>query len=351
MTITELGASITEPTTILLRAPNWVGDVVMATPAMRAVRGRFPDAEITMVARQSVAPVLRGGAWFDKLVVCERGGGMAMLRNVRQLRGTRWDMAIVMPNSFSAALTVRLAGAARRIGYARDGRSFLLTDALPRPHDARGKFRPTYMVDFYLGLADCAGADISDRRPALNFTDEDVARATTILEGQGISPDEKLFLLHPGAAYGPAKRWPSAHFALLADMLHEAHGARIALVAGPNEREAIDAISAAARVPIADLTRCGIDLHLLKCVMARSQLLVSTDSGPRHYGIALGVPTVCVMGPNHPEYSTSDLAHDHVVQLNVPCGPCQAKVCPRDHCCMNDLMPEMVRDACTAALR
>ncbi len=321
----------------------------MATPAMRAVRGQFPDADITMVARQSVAPVLRGGRWFDRLVVCKRGA-LAVLRNVRQLRSTRWDMAIVMPNSFSSALTVRLAGAARRIGYARDGRSFLLTDALPRPHDARGKFRPTYMVDFYLALAECAGADISDRRPELIFTQQDAAAADAILEGQGISRGEKLFLLHPGAAYGPAKRWPVAHFARLAEMLHEDHAARIALVAGPNERETIDSISAASRVPIVDLTRCGIDLHLLKCVMARSQLLVSTDSGPRHYGIALGVPTVCVMGPNHPEYSTSSLPHDHVAQLDVPCGPCQEKVCPRDHCCMNDLTPEIVRDVCRAAV-
>jgi lipopolysaccharide heptosyltransferase II len=334
---------------ILLRAPNWVGDVVMATPTMRAVRRRFLNAEITMVARAGVAPVLRGGTFFDRLLVCKRGA-LALLQNVRQLRGTRWDLAIVMPSSFRSALTLRLAGAARRIGYARDGRSFLLTDAVPRPRDEHGRFRPTYMVDFYLALAARAGADIDDRRPELSFTEQDAARTEGILQDQGIAPAEKLFLLHPGAAYGPAKRWPTAHFARLAELLHEEHAARIAVVAGPAERELVQDLLAESRAEIVDLTDCGIDLHLLKCVVARSRLLVSTDSGPRHYGIALGVPTVCVMGPNHPEYSTSDLPHDHVVQLDVPCGPCQKRVCPRDHCCMNDLTAEMVGEVCRKAV-
>jgi heptosyltransferase-2 len=238
---------------------------------------------------------------------------------------------------------------ARRVGYARDARSILLTDALLRP-TKEGRFQPTYMVDYYLELCRAAGIREDGREMALPYSDDDARRAERILEQQGLIRDRPLLLLHPGAGYGPSKRWPVERWARLAEHLDDRFGAQIALVAGPAERAAVLRIRDGSRAAITDLTDCGVDLHLLKCVVARSGLLVTTDSGPRHYGVALGVPTVCVMGPTHPGYSTSSRPHDHVVRLDVDCGPCQRRRCPRDHRCMADITAEMVLEACDRAL-
>lgn len=337
---------------ICIRAPNWVGDVVMATPFFLCVRQQLPDAHITLVIRKKVAAVLRNAPWFDKAVVFDEtsnGRIGAFIDAVRRLRKTRIDSAFVLPNSFSSALMMRLAGARRIIGYRRDSRSFLLTDAISRP-SAGGEFRPTYMVDYYLALAERADLRACAREIRLHYSDADRKKTDRMLHSQGIAPGGEFFLMHPGAGYGPAKRWDDVKFARLAEMLHAETGATPAVIGAPSERDHLNAIAISARIPIVDLTSCGIDLHLLKCVVARSMLLITTDSGPRHYGVALGIPTVCIMGPNHPGYSTCDRANDIVVRLDVDCGPCQRKRCPRDHRCMEDITPEMVFEACFKAL-
>jgi len=340
------------PQRIGIRAPNWVGDVVMATPVLRAVRERFPAACVTLVVRKGLERIVHGAPWFDECIVYGPRGmrsAGAFLPTVRALRRPRCALALVLPNSFSSALMFRLAGARRRVGYARDARSFLLTDALPRP-SRDGRFRPTYMVDFYLALCEAAGIETERRDPELPFSGADAEAAGAVLDRRGIRPADPLVLLHAGAAFGPAKRWPLSRFARLAEWIADECGARVAVIGGRNEVAAAAEVAREARVPIVDLTDCGIDLHLLKPVVARSRLLVTTDSGPRHYGIALGVPTVCLMGPTHPGYSTSGRPHDRLVRVDVPCGPCQRRACPLDHRCMERLTVEMVAEACRAAL-
>ncbi len=337
---------------ICVRAPNWVGDVVMATPALRAVRRAAPSARVTVVIRERVEPVLRDCPWFDGKIVYrpqDRWAPREFLRVSGEVRSGACQLGLILPNSFSSALMFWLGGVERRAGYKRDNRSLLLTDALPRPSE-RGEFKPTYMADYYLGLCEHVGIPAAGRRTELFYRRSDVAQTRRILADQGIPPGRELFLMHPGAGYGPSKRWPTARFARLAELLEAEYGARVALIAGRAERQTVDRIKDASAADIADLTACGIDLHLLKSVVARSSLLVSTDSGPRHYGIALGIPTVCVMGPTHPDYSTTNLPHDRLVRLDVDCGPCQRKVCPRDHRCMEEISAEQVLEACRDAL-
>jgi len=336
---------------VCIRAPNWVGDVVMATPAFRAVRHALPRARVTLVVQASVEPVLRGAPWFDETIVYRPDGVAAgeFLRCVGRLRWPRQQIGLVLPNSFSSALMFRLAGVRRRVGYVRDMRGFLLTDAVPRSGED-GRFKPTYMVDYYLALCRQIGLTAAGRQMELPYSDSDMARARALLSGQGLELDAPLFLMHPGAGYGPSKRWPNDSFARLAETLHSEFGAQVALIAGPAEKENVAAIIARSQARVADLTCCGIDLHLLKCVVALSNLLVTTDSGPRHYGVALGVPTVCLMGPTHPDYSTGTQPNDHVLRVEVDCGPCQLKACPRDHRCMEDITPEMAAHACADAL-
>ena len=340
--------------TVCVRAPNWVGDVVMATPALRCIRSAFPDSRIVVVVRDSVAPVLRGAPWFDRIIPypCPRPGLAAtasFLRCVGAVRAERAGLGLILPNSFSSALMFLLAGVSRRAGYIRDARRCLLTAAVERP-SRNGAFQPTYMVDYYLALCEELGLQCTSRRMELPFSDDDAARTRILLDGAGVDPDLPLVLLHPGAGFGPAKLWPEQNWGELAALLAEEFHAQVACIGAPSGSEQAQRIGGHSPTALLDLTSCGIDLHLLKCLVRASLLLVSTDSGPRHYGIALGVPTVCIMGPNHPEYSTSDLPHDRVVRVDVECGPCQQKTCHTDHRCMTRITPGMVMDECRRAL-
>ncbi len=134
------------PERVCIRAPNWVGDVAMATPAFRAVRTALPRARVTLVVRSSVEPVLRGAPWFDETLVYRPNGRAVreFVRCARRLRRPRHDLGILLPNSFSSALMLRLAGVRRRVGYQRDKRSFLLTDASRAPARTAASSRPTW---------------------------------------------------------------------------------------------------------------------------------------------------------------------------------------------------------------
>jgi heptosyltransferase-2 len=342
---------------ICIRAPNWVGDVVMATPAFRAVRTRCPQARITLVVRSGVAAVLKGAPWFDEwLVYRERppfspARPVEFLRCIRALRSIHADLGIVLPNSFSSALMFAMAGVKRRVGYVRDCRRLLLTDALQRPSHPNGSFRPIYMGDYYLALCRKAGIEADGKHTELYFSHDDMAAAKAILLRANIDLTSPLFLLHPHAAYGPSKLWREDRFAALADMLTGEFGGQAACIGAPSASAAVARINAASKRGVKDLTNCGLDLHLLKCAVKLARLLVTTDSGPRHYGIALGVPTVCLMGATNPDYTNSGLPHDHIVRVDVECGPCQKKTCRRDHRCMELITTEMVFDACRQALR
>jgi len=245
---------------------------------------------------------------------------------------------------------LRLAGLPSRVGYARDSRRWLLTLPVPRPME-NGRFAPRYMVDYYLRLCEAVGLPARGRNTELPFSEQDRSAARAILTQAGVCANRPLFLLHAGAGFGPSKLWPEDAFARLAEMLQREFEAQVACIGAPQTRPTARRIIERSRADVLDLTGCGIDLHLLKCVVAASRLLVTTDSGPRHYGVALGVPTVCLMGPTDPAYSTSGRSHDHVVRVDVACGPCQRKVCPRDHRCMRSITPEMVLEACGRALR
>jgi heptosyltransferase-2 len=245
---------------------------------------------------------------------------------------------------------MRFGEAKHRIGYLRDLRGCLLTDGVARPTQPDGTFRPTYMVDYYLGLCEHLGLQPGDRRTELSYSSTDRRKVRAILRRKDVDPDAPLFLVHATAGYGPSKLWPARYFARLADLLSQQFGAQICGIGDPAARETIQRIHNIARRRVHDLTTCGIDLHLLKALVALSDLMVTTDSGPRHYGVALNVPTVCVMGPTSPDYSTSNRPNDHIVRVEVPCGPCQKKFCATDHRCMEEISPEMVLDTCRRAL-
>jgi heptosyltransferase-2 len=341
---------VTEPKKILVIVPNWVGDVVMATPAFRSLRLSFPEAEITYLARPYVTGILHGAPWFDRLIPYDRRKGSLRdaVRLIRGFRSEEFDLALVFPNSFSTALLAKLGGAREKIGYVKDRRGFLLTKAIPRPGEGPGEggeFQPVYMADYYLELVAAAGARPHGTQLQLFVPEDTEKRAAELLQKLGAKNGDTLVGLNPGAAYGSSKCWMPERFAEVGDRLAADFGARCLILAGPGEDPVQEEI--ASRMRSAPMTPAPRDLTLdvLKGVVKRITLLVTNDTGPRHFASAFDIPSVVLMGPTDPRYTRSPSERAVVLRQEVDCGPCHLKTCPEDHRCMTSLTVDMVLDA------
>lgn len=334
---------------LLVVMPTWVGDCVMATPTLRALRQLYLQSQVTALVRDNVRPIMEGCPWVDRTITLRRGGrsnrnrSPGPIRLARKLKTRRFDMAVLLPNSFRTALLARMAGIKRRVGYDRDGRGFLLTDRL-LPRRGREGFVPVSARDYYLGIARYLGAVEPDATMQLFTRAEHDAKAVKILEAAGHreGSGKPLVVVNPGANYGDAKMWAPERFAEVADRFVREFGADVAVTGAPNERAILDAVLMAAKERIIDLPGLGVDLTLLKSVIRCSNLMITNDTGPRHMAAALGVPVVTVFGPTDPAWTENHIPTERQVMVKVFCGPCQKKTCPLDHRCMTRIQPEMV---------
>ncbi|MCK6481270.1 MAG: lipopolysaccharide heptosyltransferase II [Planctomycetes bacterium] len=330
---------------ILVRAPNPLGDAVMATPLLRCLRRSWPRARITVLAMPSGAEAYRGLETVDRVEVYRRHGGDAgpggFLRVARRLRAERFDLALLCPNSHSSALLALLAGARRRVGWSYNGRGPLLTDAL-RPEKAgfaKRVARP--MTSYYLDLARHLGAEVTDERTELRTTPDGEEEALRALAAGGWREGEPLAALAVGASFGPSKLWTAEGFARTGDAL-AAKGLRVAVLHGPGEEPVARAVQE--RMGTSPVVGAGTVLGLagLKSLSARLSVIVTTDTGPRHVASAFGVPAVVVMGPTDPVFTNCNLERTVVLRKEVDCTPyrwpCHEKACPlenaRFHQCM-----------------
>jgi len=281
---------------LLIELPSWIGDVVMATPVLRAAREALPKAQIAGLMRPGIDVLLAGCPWIDERIVAQTKGLGGVVRGARAVRRFRPDAAILLPNSFRSALALRLGGAPTRVGYARDGRGFLLT----APLDVERKKGPTPTLDYYVRLAAFAfGRAIHDRAPTLFVSEEERAAADRLLEGVG-SP---FVVLNPGANK-PTKRWPAARFAAAGDALAARQGMSVVVNGSPGERDVVDAVVDGCAAGAVNLVERGVTLGSLKAVIERAALLVTNDTGPRHIAAALGTPTVVLFGPTDHRWTT-----------------------------------------------
>jgi len=344
------------PKKLLVVQPSWVGDAVMATPTLRALRELYPDAHISYLMRRYVKPVYAGMPWADQLITYRTGktkakaGKGQFFELAARLRAAKFDLAVLLPNSFKTALVCKMAGIPRVVGYERDGRGFLLTDKL-LPVKDKGKFVPSPIVKYYLGLAHYLGSPHRDLRLQLFVTESEKREARDVFARCGLDPDLErpgskggppLIVLNPGAAFGAAKLWKAEYFAELADRLVDDVGATVLLSAAPKERAIVETIKRQMRHAPADLSNKGMTLGSLKEIVRRCDLMVTNDTGPRHIAAAMDVPVVTVFGPTHPEWTEIYYARERQVAVKVFCGPCQKKTCPLDHRCMVRVTPGMV---------
>lgn len=344
---------------IVVFLPNWVGDVVMATPALRSLREHFADAHIAYVARPQAAAVIEGTADADEVFVDKASRGAAKTggfwRMMDRLRGGRFDLAVLMPNSFRTALLAKLAAVRRIVGYKRDGRGFLLSDKLAPPRDDEG-YIPTPAIDYYNALAAHLGAAATSRRMSLPVTAAHEQAADALLAESHIAPDRPLVMLNAGAAFGTSKLWSPRGFAAVADALIERRGARIIINAAPSERAiAAQVQDAMSHRPAISFTHRANSIGLLKSLLRRCDLLVTNDTGARHVAAAVGCGIVTVFGSTDPDWTVIYYDRERLVETAAPCAPCQKKTCtqspgPMYHQCMATIEPPQVLAAAEAIL-
>ncbi len=320
---------------LALFLPNWIGDVVMATPAIRAVREHFPRTELIAVCKPYVGETLAGAPWFERTIFTGTGSWNV----VRELRRSRIDAAVLFPNSFRAALVAKLGGARQVVGFARYGRDPLLSKRLYAERGANSTFRPVPAIDDYNRVVRLLGVPDPGHRMELFTTPQDEAASAEVWSRLGLHAFPRVVGLNPGGAFGSSKHWPTAYFGELA-RLFSARGFGVVVLCGPGEREVAREIATQGRV--ASLADSQLSLGLTKAVVRRLATLVTTDSGPRHFAAAFDRPVVSLFGPTHIGWTETYFAKAIHLQKPVPCGPCQLRVCPLDHRCMTTLSPTEV---------
>ncbi len=329
--------------------PGWIGDAVMATPALRALREHFADARLVGVVKPYVAGVLEGGDWFDQLILAHDGSwSRGSAATAWKLRRLKIDLAVLFPNSFRCALVAWLGRCRRRVGYARYGRSFLLTDALEPEREPDGRLRVSPIVDAYNRLAEHVSCPPPGHDLELFTTPADERAADRVWDLAGFEDYPEVVCLNPGAAFGAAKHWPVESFAELARRLAERR-CGVLVLCGPAERAEAEQIASRAAHPavwsLGELAQRGgppLGLGLTKACVRRADLLVTTDSGPRHFAHAFDRPVVTLFGPTHIAWTQTYHPRAVHLQKQVDCGPCQRRVCPLDHRCMKTLAPAEV---------
>jgi heptosyltransferase-2 len=317
----------------------------MATPALRALRHHFPAAQLLGVMRPAIRDVLQGTSWLDAHILYDPKGPWRQRWPFVSCRlsAERIDLTVLFPNSFRAALVAYLGGCRRRIGFSRYARSWMLTDRLLPESDARGNRLPSPVIDAYNRLAVRAGCPPPGHRMELAISQRDQQAAATVWSQAGFAACREVVCLNPGGAFGPAKHWPAASFATLTRLIVDRRGSGVLVLCGPAEKDVARTIAkTAARSGVHSLADYTPSIGLTKACVHRASLLVTTDSGPRHFAAALDRPVVTLFGPTHIAWTETYYPRAIHLQKKVPCGPCQLRNCPLDHQCMTTLTPEEV---------
>ncbi len=375
---------------VLVCLPTWVGDAVMATPTLRALRSRFPDSRITLFGRGHLESLLEGESLYDQYVPIERGRG-ATAKNIATIRGLDADLAVVLPHSFRAAYEVYRAGVPRRLGYAREGRGWMLTHSvtphlrprrrsigawlrgvrigvsdkiskrwltqaaqrqpsLLRERRDREPILPIPMVAQYLELIAVLGARDDGAGLTLGIPPHVAEGADRDLETLGFARDESFVAVNPGASFGETKVYPLDLLADALDRLHGELGWKTLVLCGPGEETLADELAAQMKTPVVSSSAQMLGLDRVKRAIERAELLVTTDTGPWHVANAVATPSVVLMGPTDPRYTAAYLERSVVLREEVECGPCHLKQCPLDHRCMRMIEPRRVAETAMALL-
>jgi heptosyltransferase II len=322
---------------VLVRSPNWVGDAVMSLPVLSGLRRLFPLAEITVLAVPRVAPLFAAQPGVAEIIRYPSGRGKWQI--LWDLRG-RFDVALALPNSVESALGLWLVGVPSRVGYNTDGRSLFLKEAVSGHRHLRG----LHTIFYLLGLLKALGGVATFTPPTLYLEPEEVDSAAQFLSEVDLSEQGPWIGLSPGAAYGPAKRWPTERFAALGTALQQEFGARLALLGGSSERQVACEVKAQLKSPVVDLVG-RTSLRQALGVLSQLRLLITNDSGLMHAAAALSVPVVALFGSTDPVATGPFSSRATVIRHPIPCSPCFKRTCDIGYPCLDAISVDEVMAA------
>jgi heptosyltransferase II len=334
-----------QPEKILIRSTNWIGDAVMTTPAIRSIRRHFPRACITLLAQPWVADVFQACPHIDRIILYEKQGKhqgiKGLLRLSASLRTEGYDLALLLQNAFEAALISLLARIPVRAGYASDARGLLLTHGIPQPQKPYSKHHVHYYQELLQGL----GIQTAENRLELFIDSAELRRVDPLLAETFSRQQKPLIGLNPGAAYGPAKRWPKEKYAALAEQLLASTGGNLLVFGTAADQEAGTLIAAAAPDRVLDLTGKTHLAFALACI-SRCQVFVTNDSGLMHVAAALNIPLVVLFGSTDAVATGPFSERATVIRKPLSCSPCLKSHCPQGHFqCMEQIAVEEVAHA------
>ena len=323
----------------------------MATPTLRALHKHYAgEAELVGIMKPYVSRVLEHTPWIAHYEFYDRKSKDPKLGTgnlVSRLRQHRLDTIVLLTNSLRAGAIAWLSGAKHRVGYARYGRTILLTNALDPPREGR-KLKPISAIDYYLGLAHAVGCPVESPQMELATSAEDEAVTDHVWKQLGLNQQRAVITFNTGGAYGAAKHWPTENYVGLARRIVESHpDVAVLIICGPAEKETAAWIAQEVdHERVHSMADQDLSLGVAKACVKRSQLLVTTDSGPRHFAPAFNVPVITLFGPIDARWSDSH--HPRAINLSHPvdCGPCGKRVCPLGHHrCMRGLTVDHVYHA------
>jgi heptosyltransferase-2 len=311
--------------------PNWIGDMVMAVPFLESLRASVND-EIWGIGKSNAIHIYNGLNLLDRYIPLDKKDIVSFFDAVSFLKKTEFKRGILLPHSFRSALLFYMAGIKERIGYARNKRGFMLTKHAPEALTLEST------TGHYMRIIDMLGGRRTENEtPLLAVTQDEELRYYE----QYTDLDKPYIVFVIGAQYGSSKCWPPVYFSELADMIVQRLEMMVYLLPGKDEkglaRDVLDGSIQKEGIEIMDM-----DVRDLKVCLSRASLVVSNDTGPRHISAALSVPTVVLLGPMDARYTDYPSAYTHLLSADIPCRPCNRRVCDRDHGCMKQITPETV---------
>lgn len=329
---------------IVVRLPNWLGDVVMAVPALRQLRRVLPEAHLAVVSRPGTADTFIGADFVDERLIYDRSGLSSVWGQVREWRRRKFDLAVLFQNAFEAATIAFLSRVPLRIGYRTERRGALLTHPVPSP-DWKGKRHESF---YYLNIVaelerflyGTSSIESIEPRFDLRVSGDRKQKAFDLLLEHGGRMNAPLALLCPGSINSRAKRWPAERYAVLADRLAES-GANVALIGSPGEMDVTQEVCKHAQRQLVVLTG-KTTVAEVTALISIADLLISNDTGPAHIGAALNTPTLVIFGPTNPLTTYPMSPNAEIIRHPPECAPCMLRDCPIDHRCMTAIAPEEV---------
>lgn len=332
---------------LLVRSTNWIGDAVMTTPAVRAIRKNFFNARIFILAKPWVAPVFDHSPYVDEVIHYDAKGRHKGIKGIarlsRELKPMGFDAAILLQNAVEAAIITFLAGIKTRIGFDTDARRLLLTHPVP----CTKQIKSIHQTGYYLKMLKGVGLSTGSSRLDLFTGEEDKQRAEEILGENGISPGDAVLGINPSATFGPAKQWFPEKYARLSDKMIDTLGVKVIIFGGPQDKALGESIAGAMRNRPLDLSG-RTSLGQAMALIDRCCAFVTNDSGLMHVAAAVNTPLVAVFGSTNHTTTSPWSEKSRIVRVPVECSPCMKMVCPleKGHMqCMKKVGVDMVFDA------